>query len=186
MNIGAAYTCGITAHESQHLPSIVTAKRKLRRQQRRWAKSVGLEPDERGYLKSIEMNLLRPLSPSTLEDFQRGSGAELHEVPKRPAKMRALHSSAVLVVNVFDYWEGQDAAALLSALDIEGSLREPVSFETQFSSGLTGSPPIVDVALELESGSVVGIESKFTEWLTPKRRNAAGFKEKYFESLQVI
>jgi len=39
----------------------------------------------------------------------------------------------------------------------------------------------VDVALELESGSVVGVESKFTEWLTPKRRNAAPFKEKYFE-----
>ena len=34
--------------------------------------------------------------------------------------------------------------------------------------------------LELESGVLIGVESKFTEWLTPKRRNRAPFKPKYF------
>jgi hypothetical protein len=35
--------------------------------------------------------------------------------------------------------------------------------------------------LELASGRLVGIESKFTGWLTPKRRNKELFKSKYFE-----
>jgi len=55
-----------------------------------------------------------------------------------------------------------------------------LSFETQFPTGLKGNPPNLDVVLELVSGSVIAIESKFSEWLTPKPRGKEVFKPKYF------
>jgi hypothetical protein len=158
----------------------VTSKRALLRQQRQWAKARSLKPDTRGYLGSIEENLFQPLSATARTGFNRGSGGEHEDHGKRPAKMRALHSSAVLAVNVFDYWIDKDAEALRRALGI-GPVIQSFGFEAQFPTGLTGNPPNLDLALELESGNVVGIECKFTEWLTPKRRSRPPFKEKYFE-----
>ena len=107
--------------------------------------------------------------------------AELEERPTRPAKMRALHSSAVLAVNVFDHWVGRDAAALLAALGVASKL-QVLSFEAGLSTGLAGKPPRLDLVLKLTNGRLVGIESKFTEWLASKRTNRAAFKAKYFEA----
>jgi hypothetical protein len=47
---------------------------------------------------------------------------------------------------------------------------------------LPGNPPNLDVALERADGFAIGIESKFTEWLTPKSASRPPFKEKYFPS----
>lgn len=163
----------------------MTSKRKLIRQQRRWAQSVGLQPDSRGYLETAEQNLWRPLSPAALAAFNRGSRSELKETPRRPAKMRALHSSAALAVNVFDYWTGQDARPMLQALNLESTLKS-LDFERQFPTGLTGTPPNLDVTLELSSGQLIAIESKFTEWMTPKPRNKRALKDKYFESGRTV
>ena len=55
-----------------------------------------------------------------------------------------------------------------------------ISFEEQFPTGLTGNPPNLDVALQLAGGSVIGIESKSSEWLTPKAASKEPFKVKYF------
>lgn len=160
---------------------VMTSKREVLRQQRRWAKSRGLAPDARGYLPTVEANLFRPMSASARADFERGDGTELEETATRPAKMRALHSSAALVVNVFDHFARANPAPLLRALGISSELAAPLSFEARFPTGLRGNPPNLDVALELASGKVVGIESKFTEWLTPKANSKAAFKSKYFE-----
>ena len=157
----------------------MTSKRELLRQQRKWAESVGLTVDSRGYLKSVEANLREPLSATTRAAFEKGSGAELLPRGSSPAKMQALHSSAVLAVNFFDHWVDKDAGPLLEALGISSTL-ESLTFEAQFPTGLPGNPPNLDVALELASGQVIGVESKFTEWLTPKRTNKPAFKEKYF------
>lgn len=159
----------------------MTSKRELLRQQRRWAESVGLQPDSRGYLETYEQNLRCTLSARTLAAFQRGSGSELEDTPHRPAKMRALHSSSALAVNFFDHWSETDAGPLLQVLGLDSTLVS-LDFERQFPTGLPGTPPNVDVALELGSGSIIGIESKFTEWLAPKRKSKAAFKDKYFES----
>jgi hypothetical protein len=43
-----------------------------------------------------------------------------------------------------------------------------------------GNPPNLDVALELSDGFIVGIESKFSEWLNPKSVSKGPFKSKYF------
>jgi hypothetical protein len=132
-----------------------------------------------GYLESVEANLRLPLSPRTLAAFQAGEAAELKEYPRYPAKLRALFSSAALVVNVFEHWTVRDPAALLAALGIEGTAQR-IDFEARFPISPDGSAPNLDVAIVLAGGRSIGIESKFTEWHTPRRPAKIRFKDKYF------
>ncbi len=93
--------------------------------------------------------------------------------------MKALHSSSSLAVNVFDYWADRDRAPLANALQ----LHEPISdmvFEEKFPTGLPGNAPNLDVVLTLASGHIVGVESKFTEWMTPKAKDYVPFRDAYF------
>jgi hypothetical protein len=156
------------------------SKQRLLNRQRSWAESVGLDVDDRGYLASVDANLLQPLSVKSKRSFEDGSGSELQDTPSRPAKMKALHSSSALGVNVFDYWVDRDTSALLSALGLDSGSLDALTFEAQFSTGLRGNPPNLDVALEYSNGHVIGVESKFSEWLTPKSKNKEPFKAKYF------
>jgi len=71
---------------------------------RTWAARAGLVADGKGYLPCVEDNLFRPMSPGARTTFDRGSGSELKDRNGVPAKMRAVHSSSALAVNVFDYW----------------------------------------------------------------------------------
>jgi len=148
-------------------------------QQRKWAAMVGLIADDRSYLPSVNENLRQSLSPIALQSFTKGNGSELKETLHRPAKMRALHSSAALVVNVFDYWTTGNTAPLVAALGLENEITS-ITFESQFSTDLDGNPPNLDIALELTSGKTVAIESKFSEWLIPKLSKKKYFKDKYF------
>lgn len=136
--------------------------------------------DSRGYLRGVEANFRQPLADPARAAFEAGGGAELRAQGSRPPKMQALHSSAALAVNVFDHWADRDAAPLQQSLRLDSKILS-LAFEAKFDTGLPGSPPNLDVALELDSGSVVGIESKFTEWLMPKRAHRQAFKDKYFE-----
>jgi len=68
---------------------------------------------------------------------------------------------------------------LQRALDLESQIVK-VDFEAQYPTGLTGNPPNLDVTLELTGGCVIGIESKYSEWLSPKSQGKAPFKSKYF------
>ena len=145
-----------------------------------WARSMGLEPDAKGSLASYEEKLYQSLRPATKAAFLSGSGSELQDSPASPAKMRALHSSSALAVNFFDFWAGVANTPLLSALGLPDTTNAVVRFEAQYPTGLPGNPPNLDVVIELSSGDIVGIESKFTEWLTPKKGSAPVFKEKYF------
>ena len=70
----------------------------------KWATARGLSPAENGYLPTYQDNLFHQLSETALASFARGSGNELVDAAGRPAKMRALHSSSALAVNVFDYF----------------------------------------------------------------------------------
>jgi hypothetical protein len=157
----------------------MTTRTELIQQQKTWAESVGLNPDSRGYVDNIGLNLMKPLSSRTTIAFNNGSGSELIDTSSRPAKMRALHSSSALAVNVFDSWVDEDTSILQSALGIVDTI-DAISFEEQFSTGLKGIPPNLDIALKLSTGHIVGIESKFSEWLTPKSKSKGSFNEKYF------
>jgi hypothetical protein len=86
--------------------------------------------------------------------------------------MCALISSSALAVNVFDYWTGRELAPLVLALGVDGSARS-FEFEGQLPTGAGGIPPNLDVLFHLQSGGLLGVESKFTEWMAPKSRMGA-------------
>jgi hypothetical protein len=156
----------------------MSARATVLTQQSRWAVKRGLETDLKGYVASPDLNLHRPLSASALADFARGSGNELRDGPGRPAKMRATHSSSALVVNVFDYW-AQSPERVLSALGLPPGAASVV-FEAQFDTGLDGNPPNLDLCVRRVDGRIIGIESKFTEWMVPKAAGKEFFKARYF------
>lgn len=160
------------------------AKQTVLASQLRWAQSRGLLPDARGYVGNCEMNLFRSLSPAARQCFKAGSGNELTDVGDRPAKMRALHSSSALVVNFFDRWIDQPDV-VLAALDLPtGGVS--MRFEAQFPTGLHGTPPNLDAAIKWADSTWLGIESKFTEWLTPKPVKKEVFKGKYFPESRAL
>lgn len=161
----------------------VSAKSQLMFQQRKWAESIGLVSSASGYLATVEENLFQPLNKTTKRAFENGSGSELEDTLSRPAKMKALHSSSALAVNCFDYWVGKDLSVLSDSLGLQSKVIS-IKFEEQFPTGLIGNPPNLDVVLELQDKQVIGIESKFSEWLTPKSKSAPSFKAKYFSDGQ--
>ena len=157
----------------------MSAKAALHQQQHDWATGASQLPDSRGYLGSYDLNLFQPLSLDAHRAFTRGSGSELLPTEGRPAKMAALHSSSALAVNAFDYWSGKPLASIASALGIEQSPTH-FRFEAQFPTGLGGTPPNLDLAFSYPNGHILGVESKFSEWLSPKPPHKESFKAKYF------
>lgn len=152
------------------------------RQQRAWAESRGHVVDERGYLKSVEDNLVcQALSETVREGLAQGRGSELRDRGNRPAKMRALLSSAALAVNVFDYWSapGSDRSPLQVALGLAPEITS-IEFEGQFCPLPDRTPANLDVVLTLRNGVTVAIESKFCEWMTRRSRGKAAFAPAYF------
>ena len=139
-----------------------------------WAKSKGLSLDPRGYVLELEDNLWQPLSDHARAAYERGAGSELQ------SHMKALHASSALVVNFFDYWTDKPKAPLLSALGIDADDIQSLDFEAPFSTGLVGTPPHLDIAIRFKSGAVIGIESKFTEYLSRSTGGKSSFKPAYF------
>ena len=150
------------------------AERNIRDAQIAWAKSQGLSIDDKGYVDDVDANLWKPLSARARAAYERGAGSELE------GHMKALHASSALVVNFFDYWTDRPKAPLLSALGIDADDIQSLDFEARFSTGLGGTPPHLDVAITFESGAVIGIESKFTEYLSRSTIGKSGFELSYF------
>jgi len=141
------------------------------REQQEWAANRGIAFDARGYVPNLDLNLMRPLSPATLAAFANGDGGELVERGDKPAKMRALHSSSALAANIFDFWtDCADATPLMNALALP-SCPTAALFESKLSTGVD-SHANLDVCLPLENGIMAGLESKFTEWLRGKAKQA--------------
>ena len=149
------------------------AEQSIRDVQMAWARSKGLSLDPRGYVYVVEANLWKPLSARARTGYERGAGSELE------GHMEALHSSSALVANFFDYWTDRDKAPLLSALGISVDDICSLDFEARFDTGLGGAPHL-DLAITLESGAVIGIESKFTEYLSRSTKGKSIFKPAYF------
>ncbi len=148
-----------------------TGRDRIRRLQREWAEARGLAVDAKDNLADYRQNLRTSLSKRAVDAFSIGATAELVDSANGgPAKMRALYSSAALAVNVFDYWLSHDADPLLRALRVNG---KPMSleFEAPLRTGY-GTPPQLDVLIRLSGGGLVGIESKFTDWMTKKSKQA--------------
>ncbi len=148
--------------------------------QKAWAKSNCLSFDSRGYVYDIEANFWKPLSVCARNAFGRGAGSELK------GKMKALHSSSALAANFFDYWTNGDKTTLLWALGIDADSAKSLDFEAKFPTGLGGASPHLDVAITLDSGSVVAVECKFTEYLKRSTKGKAEFATSYFPSSSAL
>ena len=135
---------------------------------------MGIPFDSRGYVRSVEDNLWKPLTPHAQQAFDAGAGKELS------GHMRALHSSSALVVNLFDYWTNRDPKPLLSTLGMDCVGEVIVDFEAQFDTGLSGTPPHLDVSITKCGSFVVAIESKFTEHMKRATRGKSEFRISYF------
>ena len=94
--------------------------------------------------------------------------------------MKALHSSSALVANLFDYWTDRDKTPLLLALETDAGKAESLELEAKFPTGLGGAPPHLDVAIFLNSGAVIGVESKFTEHFEHSTIGKSKFEPSYF------
>lgn len=171
----------------------------IKSKQQSWAKRKGFNvvggtiPNrgEANYLPNLTDNLFEPLSKGNLLSYQKGDGNETKDSKTRLAKMKALHSSSAIVVNLFQYWQGKDVCPILNACKltsrttkvgyliknvgsvspekipiIPSPLNYEIKFEEQFEISEDKSQfphsPNIDVVIYTPL-STIGIESKFTE-----------------------
>tara|TARA_B100000315_G_C14560669_1_gene580405 strand:+ start:1302 stop:2117 length:816 start_codon:yes stop_codon:yes gene_type:complete len=115
--------------------------------------------DTNGYVSKPEYNLISGIEMDDFRgDFEEGSGNELYK------KFCAAHSSSALVVNTFARWRKEP-----SSLNIFGNTNfNTMKFEGKCSTGLKGTPPNLDILLSSDD-SILGVESKFIEYLQPKK-----------------
>ena len=129
------------------------------------ARIKGLACDGDGYFESAERNLVcADTWASIAQDLGGGAGSELSaEPPGRRPKFCAAHSSAALAVNTFAPWRDDAMGLEISGLTRFTGLR----FEVPCSAGVRGTAPHLDVVAQ-SADTVLAIESKCTEFLTPK------------------
>ncbi|GAA3781126.1 hypothetical protein GCM10022271_11750 [Corallibacter vietnamensis] len=167
----------------------------IQSKQQNWAKRQGFQlvggtkPNrgEKNYVQDLSLNIFNnKLSAETQKCFDEGDGGETKDTATRLAKMKALHSSSALPVNVFQYWQEKDVSPILSACKLINkrpfnSNIQPnaVTFEQKFeiSEDKKTFPrkPNLDVVIE-HNNIVYAIESKFTE---PYSKNIKGLSERY-------
>lgn len=136
-----------------------------------WADIKGtaiFRPEPAGYLREPKNNLVDGITfESFSADFDQGAGNELKcrktkSGKTEPPKFCAAYSSSALVANTFAFFKnGRNSLSLfgtgLSKLCLEGCC----------PTGLGGTPPNLDVLIT-GTGSVIGIESKCTEYFEEK------------------
>lgn len=162
------------------------AYRHIKEKQIQWARNRGINligsEDERGeaaYTSELKENLLDPLLDSVKKDFRRGNGNEINDHPPKQAKMKAVHSSSALSVNVFQYWEKIYQVPVIAAacrFCRKGStVSESISFEKKmYIDGITGGPPNIDVVIHNKESSkfkYFAIESKFSGAYSPRSKD---------------
>jgi hypothetical protein len=137
--------------------------------QKAWAANQGYAVEGPGYLRSVSLNLFGGLSLIAKAAFLAADGGELSDVEGRPAKMRSLISSSALALNVFQYWALCPEAPIGKALGHSGTV-QGIEFERRLPTGTGRKPANLDVVLTMDDGAIVGVESKFTEWMRPSNK----------------
>lgn len=188
----------------------------IKSKQQNWAKRKGFElvggtipnKGEKNYLCNLADNLFEPLSKENLKCYNSGDGNETKDSKTRLAKMKALHSSSAIVVNLFQYWQEKDVCSILKACKltsrasrteriienissdspketpiISSPLNYKIKFEEKFeiSDDKSQYPhsPNIDVVIYTPL-SEIAIESKFSEPYSSRKHS--GLKQKYVEN----
>lgn len=189
----------------------------IKLKQQSWARRKGLTltggtiPDrgEKNYLSNLSDNLFENLTEASIKCYHSGDGKETKDSKTRLAKMKALHSSSAIVVNLFQYWQGKDVCPILNACKLSsrtnktgymmkniGSasptatpitphpLNYEIKFEGQFeiskNKSLFPRTPNIDVVISTPI-SDIAIESKFTEPYGSNKHK--GLKQKYVDKI---
>jgi len=124
--------------------------------------------DEKGYLAHPQDNLIEPFPhwEQIKKEFNEGKGSELKRSGGKPPKFLSVRSSSALCVNNFAPFKAHGSK--LSFSDYSGF--DETRFEKEQPTGLDGTQPHLDFYLENKT-TIIGIESKFTEYFVPKRPN---------------
>ena len=141
---------------AQELSTADRAKRAIRQ---RYDEISAEKLDARGYAARAELNLVPGVRLEDIRaDLEQGSGNELE------GKFRAAHSSSALAVNTFGPWrKNPQALRLLGKTGFTA-----LQFEKHCPTGLGGIPPNLDLVV-VGTDVVIGVESKFLEFLAPKQ-----------------
>lgn len=164
---------------------------------------------EKNYLEKLADNLFQPLTRETLSQFNNGDGNEIADSKSRLAKMKALHSSSAIVVNLFQYWNDKDVYPIIfacklcskqpSGVDVmyentgsnnpkifsasRNPLANKIKFEGKFKiSSDTKTfpfPPNIDIVIGSFQPIIYAIESKFSE---PYSGKPKGISQKYLDN----
>lgn len=138
------------------------------------------------YTIDLDGNLFQPLLPDVRQAFQNGDGGELGN-SGMPGKMRAVHSSSALGVNIFQYWKSiSNVPAIATACGLckKGSeVSCDIHFEEKYpiNDGF-GFHPNIDAVIHNKPGSKFkrfAIECKFSEAYGAHKHG--GLKEKYLD-----
>lgn len=133
------------------------------------------------YTQKLDDNLFEPLLPDVRSDFSQGDGKELR------SKMRAVHSSSALSVNIFQYWKRINQIPAVAAecgfCNRYNNISKYIHFEVKcpICNKFQNSPNI-DVVIENLSKSrfdVFAIECKFSEAYSSRKHS--GIDPKYIE-----
>jgi hypothetical protein len=129
-----------------------------------------------GYVAEIKDNLIQTVSEEDfIADLANGNGNELS------SKFKALYSSSALCVNFFGYFTRH-----LSKFELLGEGNFKVGkFEAKLPTGLKGTAPNLDFFLENQT-SIIGVESKFLEILSPKQpRFSSSYSDIFLNTLHL-
>ncbi|MBM4085178.1 MAG: hypothetical protein FJ272_10350 [Planctomycetes bacterium] len=135
----------------------------------------------RAYTKDLRSNLFEPLSRNARVAFSRGDGDEMED------KMRAVHSSSALGVNLFHYWHQRGLLAdLANVLEIPsprisgGAFEEKRPVMTNPDRKVFPRDPNLDFVFTYSDGGTleVAVECKFTE---PFGQKHDGLKQAYLD-----
>ena len=142
------------------------------------------------YVPTVDDNLFEPLSKKARADIKAGDGGELQDTKNHPAKMRALHSSSALGVNIFQYWNTPDRGPVIAEAcglcrnqpdsQTGTSTNSEIRFEQKLYFGKGFSRPSnMDVLIANPNSrfEAFAVECKFSEAYTS--RGHPGLKEKY-------
>lgn len=128
------------------------------------------------YTLDIEQNLFGGrLQDETRAAFKAGAGGELRgTIPS----MSALHSSAAMAVNLFQYWlVNRQNSMIAKMLEVPSTRINSISFERKYpvcenwsDHGLK-EPPHLDLGIEYIDSSRVGVECKLNEPYDSRKKN---------------
>ena len=96
-----------------------------------------------------------------------------------------LHSSSAIGVNVFEYWkQNKRFETLAKSLKVSSLNIDFIQFEEKFKIFESSKKdPNIDVVIHYTTGSLLGIECKFTEPFSSRKINY-GLKEKYIKDFK--